>query len=84
MNDNFIAAKNNLAFSYYKANKFEKSIDLFLHIINQQPNYAQAYNNLGIVYLDLDDYDKAENNFKKALKLKSDYLKHTIIMEIHF
>ena len=41
--------------------------------IKIKPDYAQAYNSLGITYRRLDQYDNDIINYNKAIKLKPDY-----------
>ena len=46
---------------------FEKAIQI-------NPNYAQAHNNLGIVFNELREYQKAISSYQKAIQLNP---KHT-------
>ena len=42
--------------------------------IELKPDYAEAYNNRGIVYIQ-SYYDRAIKGFNKAIEIKSDYAK---------
>ena len=54
----------------------KKAIDL-------DQNYVEAYNNLGIVYNNLGEIEKAIKNFSISVKIKNDYAKVTITLEVH-
>ena len=38
-----------------------------------RPEYAAAWNNLGLVYYDLRRFDEAETAFRQAIELRPDY-----------
>ncbi len=40
-----------------------------------KPNYATAFNNLGVAYYSIGDYDKAILSYNKAIELCSNYVK---------
>ncbi len=44
-------------------------------IIELRPNYAEAYNNLAILYDKKNDYANALKNYAKAVNLQPDYVK---------
>jgi tetratricopeptide (TPR) repeat protein len=41
--------------------------------IEINPQYAELYNNRGIVYYDLKEYDKAIKDYNKALEIDPQY-----------
>ena len=55
-------------------NNYEDALKHFLFVTERLPFYCDAYNNLGVVYAGLHQYDEAEKSFKKAIELtKEDY-----------
>ena len=60
----------------YDANEdgnIEKAISFYITAIELNPEYAIAYNNLGVLYYNQDEYDKAETNYLKAIALDPEY-----------
>ncbi len=55
-------------------NELEKARERCEKIIELRPNYAEAYNNLAIIYDKQNDYDNALKNYAKALNLQPDYI----------
>lgn len=58
-----------LGAGYYAQNKMSISLEEFTKATKIDPNYAMAYNGLGLVYGALGEDGKAEANFKKSLEL---------------
>ena len=67
-----------LADSYWQLEEFQKGIDLIqkkkkpivAHLYgSSSPNVAEVYHSLGRYYTDWDKYDKAEENFTKAIRI---------------
>ncbi len=56
---------------YYKTGKLEEAAAAYQRAIELNPNYQDAYANLGVVYYRLEKFDLAETQYKKALTLKS-------------
>jgi|GEM_PF-5007056 len=54
---------------------YNEAIKIFEEVIEINPRYAVAYNNLGASYYRLKKYDKAIEAFKKAISLKENYIK---------
>lgn len=63
-------AHTELGAAYLQANKFEIALEEFNIAIRNDPEYALAYNGIGLVYSALAENDKADAAFKKALQLK--------------
>lgn len=61
-------AHTDLGAAYYQQNKLEIALSEFNHAIEIDPNYAQAYNGLGLVYAALGEDAKADANFKKSIQ----------------
>lgn len=55
--------------AYFKQGRYKEAIEELQKIIELRPDYSYAYYNLGIAYQNLDQIDKAYENFKKALEL---------------
>lgn len=71
---NHYRAHYNLANAYYTCKKplifaFKKYLDA----ININPNYVEAYANLGVVAYDLKWFECSEKAYKKAIRIKKDY-----------
>lgn len=48
---------------------FDRAINEYLNCINIDPNFADAYNNLGYIYIQKGKVDLAIDHYKKALEL---------------
>ena len=59
-----------LGAAYFQQNKLEIALDEFKYAAQIDPNYAQAYNGLGLVYAALGEDAKADVNFKKAIQVE--------------
>lgn len=55
------------------AQKYTEALGALLEAVKQKPNYPEAWNNLGLVYLKKNQMAKAETAFKKALAQKESY-----------
>jgi tetratricopeptide (TPR) repeat protein len=53
---------------YKKTGNFEKAFEAYRDIIVHNPDYSNAYFDLGTIYLELDSLDKAYSNFDIATK----------------
>lgn len=52
-----------------QAGKYDEAADLLKQAISLQPNYVQAHNDLGCVYMKNGQLDKAEQTLRHAIKL---------------
>ncbi len=59
-----------LGAAYFQQNKLEIALDEFKYAAQIDPDYAQAYNGLGLVYAALGEDAKADGNFKKAIQIE--------------
>ena len=55
--------------------EWRNELALYRNILKYSPYSARVHNNLGIVYTNMKDYEKAAEEFKEAIRLKSDYVK---------
>ncbi len=58
-----------LASGYYEQRNFNVALDEVRQALAIDPNYAPAYGLLGIIYMDLGDRARAEDNFQRALRI---------------
>ena len=52
-----------------QAGKYDEASELLKRAISLQPDYVTAYNDLGAVYMKLNQLDKAEQTLRQAIKL---------------
>lgn len=60
---------NTLGVAYFEKGEYQKAQDLFLKMLEMNPNDANAYNSLGIVAMKAKDYEKAREYWQKALEI---------------
>ena len=53
--------------------RHDSAIDSYKQALKIKPDYADAYNNMGIALKDKGDLDAAVDSYKQALKIKPDY-----------
>lgn len=53
----------------FKKGEYKEAIAEYEKAIALQPDFAPAYNRLGLAYAILKDYEKAERNFRKVIEL---------------
>jgi type IV pilus assembly protein PilF len=58
-----------LAGAYYSRRQFKIAIDEANKALNTNPDYAPAYNVLGLIYMDLHEDKLAKENFERALEI---------------
>ena len=64
----FLSAFYNRGWSYYHLG-YKKAIDDFNQVIRMNENYALAYNNRGLCYDKLNEYDLAIIDYEKSIEL---------------
>lgn len=57
---------NHLGLAYYFHNEYEHSIIALKDALSKNPNYSEAHNNLGRIYIDIRDYKQAQEHLNKA------------------
>ncbi len=60
-------------FVVYAQGRDESAIECFSRAIALKPDFAEAYNNRGIVWMRRGDADRAASDFTEAIRIKPDY-----------
>ena len=63
-------AHTDLGAAYLQQGKYEIALSEFAEATQIDPNYALAYNGVGLVYAALSEDTKADTNFKKSVELQ--------------
>ena len=64
-----MSEKIDKAMSLFKERKYKEAIDAFSLVLETEPDNADVYNNMGVAYSCLQDFEHAENYLVKALEL---------------
>lgn len=64
-----MSEKIDKAMNFFKEGKYKECIDAFSSVLEHEPDNADVYNNLGVAYSYLGDYEHSENYLIKALEL---------------
>ena len=64
-----MSEKIDKAMSLFKERKYKEAIDAFHSVLETEPDNADIYNNLGVAYSCLANFEQAENYYVKALEL---------------
>jgi tetratricopeptide (TPR) repeat protein len=67
-------AKMALANYYWMANNYPVAISLYDNLLVNHPEFARAYYNKGLIYLELDSLNKAYDVLQKAASLQPDFI----------
>ena len=59
----------------YHQRDYAKAIQAYQKVIEIDPRYAEAYNNLGIIYQEAGDFDRALSTYQKAIEINPKYEK---------
>lgn len=59
---------------FYLAKNYAKALEAYDEAITLNPNYAEAYNERGIVKYELGQYAEAVSNYTMAIKLRSNFV----------
>jgi type IV pilus biogenesis/stability protein PilW len=65
----------NMGVDLYRQKEIPKAIQAYQRVIELDPTYVEAYNNLGIIYQDIGDFDKALEAYQNAIKVNPKYEK---------
>jgi type IV pilus biogenesis/stability protein PilW len=65
----------NMGVDLYRQREIPKAIQAYQKVIELDPTYVEAYNNLGIIYQDLGYFDKAFEAYQKAIEVNPQYEK---------
>ena len=63
-----------LAVQNHQDNNLKIAENLYNAVLKNDPNYAAAYNNLGVIFQSLEYFDKAIINYKKAITINPNQL----------
>ncbi|MCX8003783.1 MAG: type IV pilus biogenesis/stability protein PilW [Burkholderiaceae bacterium] len=66
------AIRLQLAATYYQKGQFNIALEEIQRALQLDPDYADAYNLLGLINMDLGKHGEAEANFQRALRLDAD------------
>ena len=64
-----MSEKIDKAMSLFKERKYQEAIDAFSSVLETEPDNADVYNNMGVAYSCIGNYDQAKNYYTKALEL---------------
>lgn len=64
-----MSEKIDKAMSLFKERKYKESIDAFSSVLETEPDNADVYNNMGVAYSCVGDFEHAEIYYTKALEL---------------
>ncbi|MBI2166704.1 MAG: tetratricopeptide repeat protein [Candidatus Omnitrophica bacterium] len=67
-----VKARQVLANVYFSSNEIKKAEKAYLEVLKMEPN-AEAYNNLGVVYLKEENAEKAVESLQKAVELDPNF-----------
>lgn len=59
------------AIECFKNKDWNGAIDLFTAVLEEDTANAEVYNNLGLCYANLDNYERAEKNYLRSIELNS-------------
>ena len=62
-----------LAVKCYQEGKTDIALKLYNQVIKIDPNHSQAHNNLGLIFQNQMNHEKAKNCYEKAIEIKPDY-----------
>ncbi len=65
----------NSGVTFYRQKELAKAIQAYQKVIELDPTYVEAYNNLGIIYQAIGDVDKAFGAYQKATEINPRYQK---------
>lgn len=65
----------NQGISFYHQGEIPKAIQAYRKVIEMDPAYVEAYNNLGIIYQETGDLDSALKTYQKAVEINPSYEK---------
>jgi tetratricopeptide (TPR) repeat protein len=65
----------NSGVTFYNQKNFSKAIQAYQKVIELDPTYVEAYNNLGIIYQMIGDVDRASAAYQKSTEINPKYEK---------
>ena len=64
-----MSEKIDKAMALFKEKKYKEAIDAFSLVLENEPDNADVYNNMGVAYSCVGDFEHAENYYIKAIEL---------------
>jgi Flp pilus assembly protein TadD len=64
-----MSEKLDKAIELFKKGEYKECIDIFSSILELEEDNAEIYNNMGLAYAKLGDFENAEKSYIKAIKL---------------
>ena len=68
-----VAQTFNLAVKNHQEGKTDIALELYNQILKITPNHAQALNNIGIIFVNLNENQNAKDCYEKAIKINPNY-----------
>jgi len=65
----------NSGVQFYNQGQFSKAIQAYQKVIELDPTYIEAYNNMGIICQEIGDFDRAFEAFQKSIEINPQYEK---------
>ena len=60
----------------FRERKYKEAIDAFSCVLETEPDNADIYNNMGVAYSCLGNFEQAENFYTKAIELDPELAKN--------
>ena len=64
-----MTVKTDSALEFYKQGKYKEAIDVFSTVLEHDEGNAEVYNNMGLCYAKLNDFEQAEKSYTKSIEL---------------
>lgn len=71
----YLEAQEFKAVFYKRRGEFDKAFEIYRDLVLRDPDYANAYFDMGVIYLDLDSFSMAYDNFNIATKVDPIFVK---------
>ncbi len=65
----------NSGVTFYQQKEINKAIQAYERVIELDPSYVEAYNNLGMIYQEMGDFESAMQSYQKAVQIDPKYVK---------
>ena len=63
----------NIALANHKKNRLREAQILYNNILKIKPDYSQVHNNLGVIFAQLGEDQKAKLSYEKAIEINPNY-----------
>jgi len=75
INKNLTASETfNLALKNHRENKTDIAQEFYNQVLKIDPNHSPALNNLGVIFINLKEYQRAKDCFEKSIKINPNYI----------